>query len=68
MDLGVEVDPDWDDAAGAEPSASHHGAEKLGLAGTVSRDTATKAAGLSRLEDGDFGSGPTTPMVPSTWR
>ncbi|MFV8321265.1 PPE family protein [Mycobacterium sp. 23] len=69
MDMGVDVDPDWDEPPGSVVStASRHGAERFGLAGTVSRDTATEAAGLARLSDSDFGDGPTTPMLPSNWR
>lgn len=67
--MGVEVGPDWDEPSGTEAStASHQGAQQLGLAGTVSQHTVTRPAGMTRLGDSDFGGGPTTPMVPSTWR
>lgn len=69
LDMEVEVDPDWDEPCGTDAStASDHGAESFGLAGTVTRANAIQAAGLTTLKDDDFGGGPITPMVPSTWR
>lgn len=69
LDMEVEVDPDWDEPCGTDVStASDHGAESFGLAGTVTRANAIQAAGLTTLKDDDFGGGPITPMVPSTWR
>lgn len=67
--MGVDVDPDWDEPRGSVVStASHHGAERFGLAGTVSRGTAAEAAGLATLSGSEFSDGPTTPMLPSSWR
>jgi hypothetical protein len=69
LDMGGDVDPDWDEPSGDPGSAaSEGGAQRLGLAGTVSRDTAPPAAGLMRLDDGHFDGGPATPMLPTTWR
>lgn len=68
MDMGVGVDPDWNEPPGTEaPRASLQGAERLGVAGTANHDTVPRASSLTRLDD-DFGGGPTTPMLPSTWR
>jgi PPE-repeat protein len=64
MEMDVEVDPDYD----ALPEVSNQGAGPLGLPGTAHKDAVTEAAGLTRLTDDQFGSGPTMPMVPSTWR
>lgn len=66
MDMEVEVEPDWDEPPGT--AASHQGAHRLGLAGTVNKENVTEATGLATLNDDDFGGGPTTPMLPSTWR
>lgn len=69
MEMGVDVDPDWDEAPGSDGStASHHGADGFGFACTVSRDTVPKAAGIAKLSNSDFGDGPATPMLPSSWR
>jgi PPE-repeat protein len=68
MDINVEVSPDW---GAPEPVAatvgSDHGAGPLGFAGTVTKQAAAQAAGLTTLSGDDFGSGPTMPMVPGTW-
>jgi PPE-repeat protein len=71
MDIDVAVPPDWGgpderEAVGASV-ASDHGAGPLGFAGTVSKQTAAEAAGLTTLSGDDFGGGPTMPMVPGTW-
>jgi PPE-repeat protein len=65
MDMGVDVDPDWDE----EPAvaASDRGAANLGFAGTARKEALAKAAGLTTVADGEFGGGPRTPMVPGTW-
>lgn len=72
MDMDVEFNPDCDALNGRQPdvsaAASNQGTGQLGLAGTVSRDNVTEAAGLMTLTDDDFGGGPPTPMVPSGWR
>jgi PPE-repeat protein len=66
MDMNVEVDPDWG-ALDAAAAASDRGAGPLGFAGTVRKETVTAAAGLTTLAGGEFGGGPTMPMVPGTW-
>jgi PPE-repeat protein len=71
MDMNVEVDPDWDAPTGEEPEAapvaSDRGAGTLGFAGTLRKDATSRAAGLTTLAGGEFGEGPTMPMVPGTW-
>jgi len=71
MDMNVDVDPDWGGPPGAEPVASavasDHGAGSLGFAGTVRKESATGAAGLTTLAGDEFGGGPRIPMVPGTW-
>jgi PPE-repeat protein len=71
MNANFHVDPDWDGPAGDEPAAStvasDRGAGTLGFAGTVSKGTATQAAGLTMLAGDRFGGSPTLPMVPGTW-
>jgi PPE-repeat protein len=47
-------------------AASDRGAGIQGFAGTARQDAAGPA-GLTALAGGAFGSGPTTPMMPSTW-
>jgi PPE-repeat protein len=71
MDMDVEVDPDWGAPPGEEPVASTaaagHGAGPLGFVGTVHKDAAGQAAGLTTLAGDEFGGGPRVPMVPGTW-
>jgi PPE-repeat protein len=71
MDMNVEVDPDWGGPPGEEPAAStvasDRGAGPLGFAGTVPKDTAARAAGLTTLAGDEFGGGPTLPMMPGSW-
>jgi PPE-repeat protein len=67
MEMNINIDPDW----GAPPHrgstlTSDRGAGPLGFAGTV-RKTAMAATGLATLASGDFGGGPTMPMVPGSW-
>ena len=64
MDSDIGVVPD-----SGEPSAaaSGSGAGTLGFAGTVHKDTALQAAGLTNLAGDEFGGGPRVPMVPGTW-
>ena len=67
-DMNVDVDPDW--GAPAEPElvgASDRGAGNLGFAGTVHREAAGAAAGLTALAGDDYGGGPTVPMLPGSW-
>jgi PPE-repeat protein len=72
MDMDVEVDAEFDapvdDQADASAAASTQGAGQLGLPGTAREDAVAPAVGLARLAGDEFGSGPTMPMVPSTWR
>jgi PPE-repeat protein len=63
MEMNINVDPDWE---GPAVTSSDGGAGSLGFAGTE-RKSAAAAAGLATLEDGDFGGGPTMPMMPGTW-
>ncbi len=39
----------------------------MGFAGTVAKDPAIRAAGLTELAGDAFGNGPTEPMLPRTW-
>jgi PPE-repeat protein len=71
MDMNFEADPDWgaptrDQRAGSTV-ASDRGAGTLGFAGTVAKDPATRAAGLTTLADDELGGGPSVPMVPHGW-
>lgn len=71
MDMDVAVDPDWGTPGGGEPVApvvaSDQGAGALGFASTLGKHTVPEAAGLTTLAGGEFGGGPTVPMVPGTW-
>jgi PPE-repeat protein len=71
MDLNVQVDPDWDAHPGGEPvavaAASDQGAGSLGFAGTIRKEAAAEASGLTTLTGDEFGSGPQMPMLPKTW-
>ena len=64
MDMNVDVSPDWGGPP-ADGAASHRGAGALGFAGTARREGA--ATGLITLEGDEFGGGPATPMMPTTW-
>jgi len=66
MEMNINVDPDWGGPGGTS-IASDHGGGRLGFAGTAGKTTVTQAAGLTTLAGGDFGGGPTMPMVPGTW-
>ena len=63
MEMNISVDPEW---SAPVATASHRGAGPLGFTGTV-RKPALAATGLATLDDGDFGGGPTMPMVPGSW-
>jgi PPE-repeat protein len=71
MDMNFEVDPDWGGPPLGDPVAStvasDQGAGNLGFAGTVRKETAAEAAGLTTLASDKFGRGPTMPMLPGTW-
>jgi PPE-repeat protein len=70
MAADIDVDPEWDALPGAEPVAStvgsDQGAGSLGFAGTVRNGAVAAAAGLTTLPGGEFGGGPTVPLVPGT--
>jgi PPE-repeat protein len=51
----------------ASAAASERGAGTLGLSGTVHKDTAVRATGLTTLDEDPFGGRPTIPMTPTTW-
>ena len=59
--MNVGVNPDW-----GAPTASEQGAGPLGFAGTVSKG-GEHATGLATLSDDGFGTGPSMPMLPTTW-
>ncbi|ODR17700.1 hypothetical protein BHQ23_25550 [Mycobacterium gordonae] len=48
------------------PEVSEQGAGPLGFTGTV-RKEGVRPAGLITLAGDPFGSGPTLPMIPTTW-
>jgi PPE-repeat protein len=68
MEMNINVDPDWSEPPGWGSMASDHGGGRLGFAGTVGKATVAQAAGLTTLAGGNFGGGPTMPMVPGTWK
>ncbi|QNI07745.1 PPE family protein [Mycobacterium kubicae] len=49
------------------PIASERGAQALGLVGTARRQAPSFPAGLSTLNEDNYGGGPTVPMIPRTW-
>jgi len=67
MDMNVQVGPEWGAPPGGGAVRSDRGAGPLGFAGTVRRETAAEAAGLTTLAADEFGSGPRMPMLPKTW-
>jgi PPE-repeat protein len=67
MEMNIDVDPEWGDPPGWQSTASDHAGGRLGFAGTAGKATVAQAAGLTTLAGGDFGGGPTMPMVPGTW-
>lgn len=64
-DMNVDVDPDW--AAPEDSLASQVGAGRFGFTGTVGKESAGDASGLATLVEDEFGGGPKSPMLPSTW-
>jgi PPE-repeat protein len=66
MDSDVNVPPDFGDEE-LVAAASGSGAGRLGFAGTTEKKKAFQVAGLTKLADDEFGSGPRMPMVPGTW-
>jgi len=67
LDMNVQVDPNWGAPPGGGTAGSDRGAGALGFAGTVRRETAAEAAGLTTLAADEFGAGPRMPMLPNTW-
>lgn len=69
--MDIEVDPDWGAPPDEEPVASttvsDHGADNMGFAGTLQKESAAKVAGLTTLAADDFGSNPRMPLLPDTW-
>ncbi|MEO6792789.1 MAG: PPE family protein [Mycobacterium sp.] len=66
MTMGVGVDPDWGVRADAPVLVADRGAGPLGFAGNAAK-AQVGAAGMTRLGDSAFGSGPQAPMVPGSW-
>ncbi|MGB3520358.1 MAG: PPE family protein [Mycobacterium sp.] len=67
--MAMDSEPLVPDAPTPPPStaASDRNAGALGLAGTQSRGSGEPATGLATLDEDAFGSGPTVPMLPTTW-
>ncbi|WP_416223197.1 PPE family protein [[Mycobacterium] holstebronense] len=67
--MAMDSEPLVPDAPTPPPSttASDRNAGALGLAGTHSRGSGEHATGLATLDEDAFGSGPTVPMLPTTW-
>jgi len=67
LDSGIGVTPDYgsDNESGHLPS--DNGAGALGFAGTVHKDAALQAVGLTMPAGDEYGGGPRVPMVPGTW-
>lgn len=69
----MDLDDNLNDNAGHGPdaapttTASDLGAQRMGFAATARRSAVVDAAGLTMLAGDEFGSGPSTPMIPSTW-
>jgi PPE-repeat protein len=72
IEMNVEVDPDWGAPPEEQPAAatvaSDQGGGPLGFAGTVRKQTAGQAMGLTTLPGDEFGDGPRMPMLPGTWQ
>jgi len=67
LDSGIGVTPNF--GSDDEPGhlSSGNGAGALGFAGTVHKDAALQAVGLTMLAGNEYGGGPRMPMVPGTW-
>ncbi|GAB7142573.1 PPE family protein [Mycobacterium riyadhense] len=61
------VTPASSGAQASAVTASARGAGTLGFAGTSGKQTGTQPAGLSVLDGGEYGSGPSMPMLPANW-
>jgi hypothetical protein len=68
--LDAQADGAPEHPAAETTTASGRGAGPLGFAGAARGLTGRtpEAAGLTALDGGEFGGGPTTPMVPRTWQ
>ena len=68
--LDAQPDGAPEHPAAETTTASGRGAGPLGFAGAARglTDRTPEAAGLTALDGGEFGGGPTTPMVPRTWQ
>jgi PPE-repeat protein len=73
LDMNIELDPDWAEPSDEAPvastptTASARGAGSLGFTGVTAKPGMNGAAGLATRADGAFSSGPSVPMVPSSW-
>ncbi|OBF59771.1 hypothetical protein A5756_04740 [Mycobacterium sp. 852002-53434_SCH5985345] len=68
MESDIGIPPDYgDEERLAATMASGAGAGTLGFAGTARKENGFRAAGLTKLTDGEFGGGPRIPMMPGTW-
>ena len=67
MDSDIGVPPDYGDDEGLAAAASGAGAGTLGFTATARKENTFRAAGLTKLTDGEFGGGARTPMIPRTW-
>jgi len=67
MDSDVGVTPDYGSANEFDYLPSENGAGALGFSGTMHKDAALQAAGLTMLAGDEYGGGPRMPMVPGTW-
>ncbi len=67
MESDIGVPPDYGDDERLAAAASGAGAGTLGFTGTARKEHTFRAAGLTKLTDGEFGGGPSTPMMPGTW-
>ncbi|MCV7380818.1 hypothetical protein BST11_06685 [Mycobacterium alsense] len=71
MDLEDDTGPDGSTVAGehgaGSTTASGQGGGVLGLSGAGRTRGVTEAAGLTTMAGDEFGGGPRSPMMPSTW-
>ena len=68
LDSDIGVTPDYGEQEHlASVLASGSGAGTLGFAGTAYKDTALRAAGLTKMAVGELSGGPRVPLVPGTW-
>ncbi len=70
-DTSIEVDPDWGAPNECTPTPtkpSDQSAGVMGFGGTVRKERAGQATGLTTLAGDGFGAEPNMPMLPCTWR